>query len=367
MEDPGNSSREKSAPKKFMLVAGSQRGQPEADCATGQRPCSSMLYITEIFVQGWAVMWAAEWMHLGEGHRAGNLYRCEGLKALVFQHGGGWLGRPNMALCHICVPGKVIWVPSSTNSSVWLSGAWICINIWGFNDWIDRKPRIKGCSHLALHSECLCPHLLCRTDAGILLQKGDGASVAWLVHKHGLLCGCGHPGSLGEPDQHSTDHHHLEGWTEQRPAGWRRDSSTELHYLSPLSYKDECSCLASGPDHQYICFPLWAPGEMDSWETTDGFTDKSKTLEKPRNHKPNLAGQQATVSEFSVCLQNMWRLVRMCHEGGKSTAGRLSSWPGLGLAFLCIRVLGFNCIATGSTYVQGIGGSLLSILTALSA
>ena len=106
---------------------------------------------------------------------------------------------------------------------------------------------------------------------------------------------------------------------------------------------------------------------MDSWETTDGFIDKSKTLERPRNHKPNLAGQQATVSEFSVCLQNTWRLVHMCHEGGKPTEGRLSSWPGLGLAFLCIRVLGFDCITTGSTHVQGIGGSLLSILTGLSA
>ena len=106
---------------------------------------------------------------------------------------------------------------------------------------------------------------------------------------------------------------------------------------------------------------------MDSWETTDGFIDKSKTLERPRNHKPNLAGQQATVSEFSVCLQNTWRLVHMCHEGGKPTEGRLSSWPGLGLAFLCIRVLGFNYITTGSTHVQGIGGSLLSILTAFSA
>lgn len=46
--------------------------------------------------------------------------------------------------CHIFVPGRVMWIPSSTNSSVWLSGGWICINIGGFNDWIDRKPRIKG-------------------------------------------------------------------------------------------------------------------------------------------------------------------------------------------------------------------------------
>ena len=82
---------------------------------------------------------------------------------------------------------------------------------------------------------------------------------------------------------------------------------------------------------------------MDSWETTDGFTDKSKTLEKPKNCKPNLAGQQATVSEFSVCLQNTWRLVRMCREGGKPTAGRLSSWPGLGLAFLCTKQLQLTC------------------------
>ena len=48
--------------------------------------------ITGRFVQGWAVVWAAEWVHLGEGHRAGDLYRCEGLKVLVFQHGGGQLG-----------------------------------------------------------------------------------------------------------------------------------------------------------------------------------------------------------------------------------------------------------------------------------
>lgn len=119
----------------------------------------------------------------------------------------------------------------------------------------------------------------------------------------------------------------------------------------------EADEVGMGWGHQGKCWHAayldFISGEMDSWETTDGFTDKSKTLEKPKNYKPNLAGQQATVSEFSVCLQNTWRLVHMCHEGGKPTAGRLSSWPGLGLAFLCIKVLGFDCITTGSTYVQG--------------
>lgn len=40
---------------------------------------------------------------------------------------------------------------------------------------------------------------------------------------------------------------------------------------------------------------------------------------------------------------------------------------GLGLAFLYMTVLGIDCITTGYAYTQGIGGSLLSILTALSA
>lgn len=40
---------------------------------------------------------------------------------------------------------------------------------------------------------------------------------------------------------------------------------------------------------------------------------------------------------------------------------------GLGLAFLYMTVLGFDCITAGYAYTQGVGGSLLSILTALSA
>lgn len=44
---------------------------------------------------------------------------------------------------------------------------------------------------------------------------------------------------------------------------------------------------------------------------------------------------------------------------------RLPGW--LRSGFLHMTVLGFDCIMTGYAYTQGIGGSLLSILTALSA
>lgn len=105
---------------------------------------------------------------------------------------------------------------------------------------------------------------------------------------------------------------------------------------------------------------------MDSWETTDGFIDKSKTLGKPKNHKPNFAGQQATVSEFSVCLlRGGWCTCAM--RVGSLLQADCPLGLAWALAFLCIKVLGFDCFTTGSTHVQGIRGSLLSIFTALSA
>lgn len=49
---------------------------------------------------------------------------------------------------------------------------------------------------------------------------------------------------------------------------------------------------------------------MDSWETTDGFINKPKTLEKPKDYKSNLEGQQATTTGFSLPPSTS-RLLRM--------------------------------------------------------
>ncbi|XP_066209869.1 solute carrier family 40 member 1-like [Saccopteryx leptura] len=108
-------------------------------------------------------------------------------------------------------------------------------------------------------------------------------------------------------------------------------------------------------------------GEMDSWETTDGFFNKPKTLEKAKDHRTNVEGEQATTTGFAPCLQNTRRLLRTCREGWDAYCRQTVFLAGLGLAFLYMTVLGFDCITTGYAYTQGIGGSLLSVLTALSA
>nr|XP_012628754.1 solute carrier family 40 member 1-like isoform X3 [Microcebus murinus] len=108
-------------------------------------------------------------------------------------------------------------------------------------------------------------------------------------------------------------------------------------------------------------------GQMDSWETTDGFTYKPRTLEKPKDHKSRLKGQQATTTGFPLGLRKLRRLLRTCREGWEAYRRQTVFLAGLGLAFLYMTVLGFDCITTGFAYTQGIGGSLLSILTALSA
>ncbi|XP_045420774.1 solute carrier family 40 member 1-like isoform X2 [Lemur catta] len=214
------------------------------------------------------------------------------------------------------------------------------------SDWIDRKPRNK---------ERLCRCLLHRPDARVLLQEGDGTHLARLADR-GLLRGGDRPGGLGEPGRHRADHHRSEG-LDREPHGRRQ---------SPAGC-DECYSPAAGPDHQYICSPVCGPGQMDSWEATDGFTYKPRTLEKPKDHKSRHERQQATTTGFPLGLRKLQRLLRTCREGWEAYRRQTIFLAGLGLAFLYMTVLGFDCITTGFAYTQGIGGSLLSILTALSA
>ncbi|XP_036615335.1 solute carrier family 40 member 1-like [Trichosurus vulpecula] len=65
--------------------------------------------------------------------------------------------------------------------------------------------------------------------------------------------------------------------------------------------------------------------------------------------------------------RKMQRLVRTCCDGWKTYCRQTVFLAGLGLAFLYTTVLGFDCITTGYAYTQGIGGSLLSLLMAISA
>lgn len=69
----------------------------------------------------------------------------------------------------------------------------------------------------------------------------------------------------------------------------------------------------------------------------------------------------------SLCLQSTRRLLHTCREGWEAYCRQTVFLAGLGLASLYMTVLGFDCITTGYAYTRGIGGSLLSILTALSA
>uniref|UniRef100_K7FVN1 Solute carrier family 40 member n=1 Tax=Pelodiscus sinensis TaxID=13735 RepID=K7FVN1_PELSI len=68
-----------------------------------------------------------------------------------------------------------------------------------------------------------------------------------------------------------------------------------------------------------------------------------------------------------MCERKMHRMLCTCRDGWKAYYRQSVFLAGLGLAFLYTTVLGFDCITTGYAYTQGISGSLLSILMALSA
>ncbi|XP_056374377.1 solute carrier family 40 member 1-like isoform X3 [Hyla sarda] len=85
--------------------------------------------------------------------------------------------------------------------------------------------------------------------------------------------------------------------------------------------------------------------------------------EKPRTPEP----PPEHTSALPVCLQKVRRMLRTCTDGWKSYYRQSVFLAGLGLAFLYTTVLGFDCITTGYAYTQGISGSLLSILMAVSA
>ncbi|KAM3927992.1 ferroportin-like [Leptodactylus fuscus] len=85
--------------------------------------------------------------------------------------------------------------------------------------------------------------------------------------------------------------------------------------------------------------------------------------EKPRTSEP----PAERTSSLPGCFQELRRMLRTCTDGWRSYYRQSVFLAGLGLAFLYTTVLGFDCITTGYAYTQGISGSLLSILMAVSA
>uniref|UniRef100_A0A4X2JXN6 Solute carrier family 40 member n=1 Tax=Vombatus ursinus TaxID=29139 RepID=A0A4X2JXN6_VOMUR len=99
--------------------------------------------------------------------------------------------------------------------------------------------------------------------------------------------------------------------------------------------------------------------------TGDNFLKRQ--LELIKDQPSPLEAQQDMTSRFPLGLRQIQRLVRTCCDGWKTYCGQTVFLAGLGLAFLYTTVLGFDCITTGYAYTQGIGGSLLSLLMAISA
>ncbi|TFK07344.1 membralin [Platysternon megacephalum] len=97
------------------------------------------------------------------------------------------------------------------------------------------------------------------------------------------------------------------------------------------------------------------------------FINKPGIPEAPTEQKSSPEMQRKSVTKLPLCFRKMHRMLCTCRDGWKAYYRQSVFLAGLGLAFLYTTVLGFDCITTGYAYTQGISGSLLSILMALSA
>ncbi|KAM3917053.1 ferroportin [Leptodactylus fuscus] len=93
------------------------------------------------------------------------------------------------------------------------------------------------------------------------------------------------------------------------------------------------------------------------------------------NEKPTedieLMGEKSVVtsrsSKKSICSEKITEPFRTFRDGWVAYYNQSVFWAGMGLAFLYMTVLGFDCITTGYAYTQGLSGSVLSILMGASA
>ncbi|KAM8933981.1 ferroportin-like [Pelodytes ibericus] len=93
------------------------------------------------------------------------------------------------------------------------------------------------------------------------------------------------------------------------------------------------------------------------------------------NDKPtedaSLMGEKAIAviepSKGPSCSEKISEPFRTFRDGWVAYYNQNVFWAGMGLAFLYMTVLGFDCITTGYAYTQGLSGSVLSILMGASA
>ncbi|XP_069839642.1 ferroportin [Dendropsophus ebraccatus] len=93
------------------------------------------------------------------------------------------------------------------------------------------------------------------------------------------------------------------------------------------------------------------------------------------NDKPaedaQLMGEKSVVIaeklEKPICSEKITEPFRTFRDGWVAYYNQSVFWAGMGLAFLYMTVLGFDCITTGYAYTQGLSGSVLSILMGASA
>ncbi|XP_077131702.1 ferroportin isoform X1 [Ranitomeya variabilis] len=96
----------------------------------------------------------------------------------------------------------------------------------------------------------------------------------------------------------------------------------------------------------------------------------SKNCEKP-TEDVQLMSEKSVVttetSEKSLCSEKITEPFRTFRDGWVAYYNQSVFLAGMGLAFLYMTVLGFDCITTGYAYTQGLSGSVLSILMGASA
>ncbi|XP_053568975.1 solute carrier family 40 protein member 1-like [Bombina bombina] len=109
-------------------------------------------------------------------------------------------------------------------------------------------------------------------------------------------------------------------------------------------------------------------GDLPVCSTIGDIISTPTVTTDPNEEEPqNPTAPAKSTSSLPVCLQKLRRILHTCTDGWKSYYRQSVFLAGLGLAFLYTTVLGFDCITTGYAYTQGISGSLLSILMAVSA
>ncbi|XP_068101032.1 ferroportin [Hyperolius riggenbachi] len=95
-------------------------------------------------------------------------------------------------------------------------------------------------------------------------------------------------------------------------------------------------------------------------------TNSDKLAEHDCLVKEKTVPSSETPKECS-CTDKIREPFRTFRDGWIAYYNQSVFWAGMGLAFLYMTVLGFDCITTGYAYTQGLSGSVLSILMGASA